>query len=537
MRRARRVAALLVVAIATLAVGVVSAYAQAPAVPVPLPTPAEKAGYLSFTAPDEVGPYLGRLAAAAEGVAVDSLPAPTPLPIVRIAPTPGPDAADPGGPGPGDPGPPVVRVLVIGAQHGTERAGIEAGLRVARDLATGRLAHLRRGLEVRIVPMANPWGVANRSTETAAGVDMNGDHVRLAAPETRALWGEYVAWRPHLVLDLHELGPSEYTVQIGVPTHPNAPASAMFARFYLLPFVANELAGSDVRFHEYVASWSGGGTTEGAVVPADEDAASGGTWFTPPPLDPTSARNAFALAGSVSYFVAVSSSRDIMGLEERTERLYVTVRALLTAAAGLAPDLAAAHEAAGRLPKSSLALRTRYAGTSPDASLPWIFVNARGQREQGRLAPWRSEVAVELELEPPAGWWLAPDQTELADVLRAHGFEVTAGGAGARPARDADAIGNRDAVGGGDPLAYPRCAPGNVDEVDAARLMRPVLDAAPPGPGSDAVWVNADQPGGRFLFTLVEPWSAGGWFDDGRRAPGPEVCDEAATFPVVRVPR
>jgi hypothetical protein len=508
----------------------VPAHAQAPAVPVHLPTPAEKAGYLSFTAPDEVGPYLDHLAAAGEGVTVDSLPAPTPIPIVRIAPTPRPEAADAGAPGPDGPGPPVVRVLVIGAQHGIERAGIEVGLRIARDLATGRLASLRRGLEVRIVPMANPWGVANRRAETAEGVDMNGDHVRLAAPETRALWGEYVAWRPHLVLDLHELGPSEYTVQIGVPTHPNAPGSAMFARFYLLPFVANELAGSDVRFHEYVAGWSGGGTTEGAVVPTDEDRASGGAWFTPPPLDPTSARNAFALAGSVSYFVAVSSSRDIIGLEERTERLYVTVRALLTAAAGLAPELVAAHEAARRPSKGVLALRPHYVGKRPDASLPWTFENARGQREQGRLAPWRPDVAVDLELEPPAGWWLAPDQTELAEALRAHGFEVTAGW-----------VGNRAAVGGRDPLAYPRCAPGNVDEADAARLLRPVPDGAPPGPGGDALWVSADQPGGRLLFTLVEPWSAGGWFDamaaDGHRAPGPEVCDEAARFPVVRVPR
>ena len=135
-----------------VAMSAAPAQAQAPAMPTPFPTPAEQAEYLSFTAPEVVGPYLGRLAASATGVSADSLPAPTPLPIVRIAPTPSSGVS----------GAPAVRVLVIGAQHGTERAGIEVGLRLARDLATGRLANLRRSLDVRIVPMANPWGVASR---------------------------------------------------------------------------------------------------------------------------------------------------------------------------------------------------------------------------------------------------------------------------------------------------------------------------------------------------------------------------------------
>jgi hypothetical protein len=522
MTRRLRAPAAAMLAVGFFAVGAASAQAQAPAVPVPLPTPAEQAGYLSFTAPDEVGPYLGRLAAAAEGVTVDSLRSPTPIPIVRIAAMRRDRDESGGGEPAAAPEAPVVRVLVVAAQHGTERAGIEVGLRIARDLATGRLASLRGSLEVRIVPMANPWGVANRRAATADGVDMNSDHVRLAAPETRALWAEYAAWRPHLVLDLHELGPSEYTVQVGVPTHPNASGTAMFARFYLLPFVANELAGSDIRFHEYVAEWSNGRALEGAALPpSDPDAA--GTSFTPPPLDPASARNAFALAGSVAYFVAVSSSRDIIGLEERTERLYIAVRGLLAAAAGLAPDLVATHEAALRLPKDALALRTRFVAKGPNASLPWIFTNPRGQRESGRLAPWRSEVSIDLELAPPSGWWLDPDQVELADVLRAHGFEVSAGGGGPSA--------------GGALLDYPRCVRGAADDADASPLLRP----APGPPPEGALWVDADQPGGRLLFTMVEPWSAGSWFDRELGAAGdapsdaPVECDEAATFPLVRV--
>jgi len=530
-RRAVGGGALLVLGL--LAATPAGGFAQSPVLPVSSPTPAEASGYRSFTAPAEVGPYLERLAAAGEGVAVDTLPGPVPIPVVRIAPTAGGDA-EAGS---------VVRVLVIGAQHGTERAGLEVGLRLARDLSAGPLARLRDRLEVRIVPMANPRAVELRRRDTPEGVDLDRDHVRLAAPETRALWAAYAAWRPHLVLDLHEIGPSEYPVQIASPTHPNAPGVGRVARFFLLPYAANRLARADVPFHEYVAEWVDGRFGETAARPAGPEtrpeAASGADgmdlWYSPPPLEPSSARNAFALAGSVTFFVAAASSRDIIGLAERTDRLHLAVEALLTAAAGLSGELIAAGEAASRLPKDPQALRYHYAEAAEDAELAWIFVNDRGQREQGRLAPWRSEVVVEAALTPPSGWWLPMDH-ELVDVLRAHGFAVGEGG----PEDPALAAG-RPA------LSYPRCPafeasavhPDHEDErLEAVRgSLRP---AGPAGavPG-DAAWVAADQPGARLLFAIVEPWSEGGWF----AAAAPEArataesCGDDSVFPVLRASR
>lgn len=501
-------------AVLSLAVAPAPGLAQSPALPVPFPTPAEAAGYASFTAPSEVGPYLERLAAAVEGLEVGSLPGPMAIPVARVAPLVG--AGEEG---------PVVRVLIIGAQHGTERAGAEAGLRVARDLAAGSLARLRRRLDVRIVPMANPRGVEARRRGTEAGVDLDRDHVRLAAPETRALWAEYAAWRPHLVIDLHEIGPTEYPVQIATPTHPNVPGVGRFARFYLLPYAANELAGADIPFHEYVAEWPDGQFAETAARPAPPES---DTWFSPPPLDPSSARNAFALAGSVSFFVAVASSRDILGLAERTDRLHLAVEALLTAAAGLAPDLVAAWEAGRTLPKDPLALRFHYAAEDPGDALPWIFVNDRGQRERGRLVPWRSEVVVDAALAAPAGWWIPADH-ELADVLRAHGFEV----GGAAPPVGAGALRAYE---------YPRCpdlagpdagaAPEAGDPVERTRdALRPVEVVDPDGAAeplpAEALWVAADQPGARLLFAIVEPWSEGGWFD-------PVDCGDAPPLRVIR---
>lgn len=494
--------------------------AQTPALPLSFPTPAEEADYLSFTSPAEVGPYLGRLADEVAGLDIDTLPGPAEIPIARISALPTDDEAA------------VVRVLVIGAQHGIERAGLEVALRLARDLTTGRLAGLRKGLEVRIVPMADPWGVEHRRRENEQGVDLATDHLRLAAEETRALWAEYAAWRPHVVLDLHELGPSEYGVQVGIPTHPGAPAARRFARFYMLPYVANRLARRDIRFHEYVATWTGGHTFERAAVPASDSLLDDGeapqVWFSPPALGAHSAHNAFALAGSASFFIAVSSSRDIIGLRERTDRMYLTVQALLEAAAGLSADLAAATTAARALPKDALALRARYVARDEAVRMPWVFINDRGQREQGVLAPWRPDVEVEDALPPPRGWWVAPSETELIEALRAHGFAVET-----PPSTDA-ASGGPTAVEGASVLAYPRCRPsaaGEAPQAEAGDALRAAAGAPPAG----SAWVAADQPGARLLFTMIEPWSDTGWF----AVTGPDApevdCEADPVYPVYRV--
>lgn len=484
--------------------------AQTPALPVSFPTPAERVDYLSFTAPEEVGPYLARLSDEVDGLEIDTLAGPAAIPIVRIASTAARE------------GTPIVRVLVIGAQHGIERAGLEVGLRLARDLTAGRLSGLRRSLEVRIVPMANPWGVANRRSDAGSGVNLAADHVRLAAMETRALWAEYAAWRPHLVLDLHELGPSEYGVQVGVPTHPNAPAARRFARFYLLPYVANRLARQDIRFHEYVASWMGGRFVERAAAPAPEtvqrDGAPAEAWFTPPPLAASSARNAFALAGSISFFVAVSSSRDVDGLRERTDRMYLTVQALLEAAAGQSTDLVAAATAARGLPKDSLALRAHYAGRDAAVRMPWVFINDQGQREQGLLAPWRPEVEVDDALAPPLGWWVAPNQNALVEALRAHGFRVDDAPDGSPPGP----------AGRVDAAAYLRCP------IVAGDPVRAALRPAPEAPPAGALWVPADQPGARLLFTMIEPGSEDGWFARGVAEESASDCEVGEVYPVYR---
>jgi hypothetical protein len=115
-RRRCAAAAILLGVVGAFAAGPSPGFAQAPALP--LPTPAEVAEYLDFTGAEEVAPYLQRVARAADGIEAGSLPGAEGIPVIRIGPL-----TDASGPGErvGDGSAPVVRVLIIGAQHGDER--------------------------------------------------------------------------------------------------------------------------------------------------------------------------------------------------------------------------------------------------------------------------------------------------------------------------------------------------------------------------------------------------------------------------------
>lgn len=89
--------------------------------------------------------------------------------------------------------------LFVCTQHGTEPAGREACLQRMRDLT------LRGGAATALfVATANPDGVAATTRENAAGVDINTTYQTLATPESRAISSVLDAYRPDLLMDLHE---------------------------------------------------------------------------------------------------------------------------------------------------------------------------------------------------------------------------------------------------------------------------------------------------------------------------------------------
>ena len=97
------------------------------------------------------------------------------------------------------------RVLLVGSHHGgSEPAGGEALVEVARALLHGDLRDLLDVLDVMIVPNANPDGRDDASSRNANSVNLNRDYVLLSQPESRAIDAAVRRYRPHVVLDAHE---------------------------------------------------------------------------------------------------------------------------------------------------------------------------------------------------------------------------------------------------------------------------------------------------------------------------------------------
>jgi len=124
-----------------------------------------------------------------------------------------------------------LRILIVAGQHGDECRGRQA---VTQFVERGQVPQDPSGpVGIAVVPDANPDGTAQRIRTNARGVDLNRDHLRLAAAETRALHQFVRTWRPHLVVDVHDFPPRRrhmlaqqlvycHDVFLDVPTHPVA---------------------------------------------------------------------------------------------------------------------------------------------------------------------------------------------------------------------------------------------------------------------------------------------------------------------------
>ncbi len=101
-----------------------------------------------------------------------------------------------------------VKVWLQGGLHGDEAAGTEAMLHlIDRFLNDPELSALLDKVQIAIVPMANPDGYDMHRRESANGTDLNRDHTKLSAPESKALKNAFSAFAPAVALDVHEYRP------------------------------------------------------------------------------------------------------------------------------------------------------------------------------------------------------------------------------------------------------------------------------------------------------------------------------------------
>ena len=95
-----------------------------------------------------------------------------------------------------------LKVLITAGQHGDEAGGMEAvrGLLHAQGVFGGRTLP---PIHIGVIAEANPDGSSGGRRENAKGLDLNRDHLELRAAETRAIHAFVRAWRPQVVLDVH----------------------------------------------------------------------------------------------------------------------------------------------------------------------------------------------------------------------------------------------------------------------------------------------------------------------------------------------
>jgi len=106
-------------------------------------------------------------------------------------------------------------ILIMATIHGTEPAGTPLVERLAEHLQANR--NLLTGKQVLLIPVANPDGLSLGTRGNARGVDLNRNFeaanrensrvygmVGLSEPESRALHGLIVTYRPDWIVSIHQ---------------------------------------------------------------------------------------------------------------------------------------------------------------------------------------------------------------------------------------------------------------------------------------------------------------------------------------------
>ncbi|MBW3637983.1 MAG: DUF2817 domain-containing protein [Armatimonadetes bacterium] len=104
------------------------------------------------------------------------------------------------------------RLAVLCRQHGNEPESSASGARFIREFLTSSEPKKRAVAQktaLLIVPIANPDGAALYRRRTEENIDMNRDWGPFRTQETRVLANWIGAWRPHLIVDVHQWLPKD----------------------------------------------------------------------------------------------------------------------------------------------------------------------------------------------------------------------------------------------------------------------------------------------------------------------------------------
>jgi hypothetical protein len=427
------------------------------------------------------------------------------------------------------------RVYLQGGIHAGEIGGKEALLILLREISQGRHSQWADSLVLLVAPLYNADGnervsLLNRPRQhgpvggmgqraNAQDLDLNRDHLKLDAPESRSLAKMFVEYDPHVAVDLHTTNGTRhgYHLTYAPPLHPATPESIdALLRARLLPAITRavkEKHGWDM-YHYGNAMQARGGMEAG--------------WYT---FDHR-ARFSNNYAGLRNRFGILGEAYSYATFKERTEVSLWFVEEIVHFAHAHATEMAATAGEADALDLVGETLPVRGAfRRSPE---PVTILMGETEEElnpySGRMMLRRTEVqtpqemnefvsfqAAEWERVPPV-YFLPQNLQDLRLRLEAHGVQT-------RPLQEAVTLDLEEFVVDS-VTTSPREYQGRFEQ-QVVGSWRPVTRTLEPG----TVIVPLDQPLARVIFTLLEPRS-----DDGFVAWGffPGNLREGEPYPVLR---
>jgi hypothetical protein len=217
--------------------------------------------------------------------------------------------------------------LLFAVQHGNEQSAKEAALWLIRDLALGDLKPLLQKMNFLVIPQSNPYGNWFDQRHNEQDLDLNRDHVKLEAPEARAIHQVFREWMPEVTMDVHEKGDDYYQVSIGCVSNVNINYSLQeFSRNTILAEVEKNLKKRRITFHEYLVTQRMGIDSSAGVSYRPEDMGREETMKRYSTSDLNDGRNGLGIYETLSFIQEGASRHDIETLKERTRWQYFGIR-------------------------------------------------------------------------------------------------------------------------------------------------------------------------------------------------------------------
>lgn len=429
------------------------------------------------------------------------------------------------------------RVYLQGNIHAGEVAGKEALLMLAREMAGGENSHWLDSLVLLVGPIYNADGnerldLNNRPRQhgpmggmgtrpNAMGLDLNRDHMKLDAPESRSLTRFLTAYDPHVTVDLHVTNGTRhaYMLTYAPPLHPATPEPILDLVWdQWLPEVQTRIREVDGWDFYHYGNLGGGPDGEGPAWVTFDSRPRFGTNY-------AGLRNRVGIL-SEAYSYASFRDRVFSSL-----RFVEEVTSFAWAHATEIRDVTEAQDAED-LVGTLLPTRTRYLATPGEVEILMGDVTEQRHPYTGEVILLRTDARVPTPMREfirfeaaeeetvPAAYLLPPELGDVVERLRAHGIRTEVLERDETTAVEAFRISERV-------VAEQPFQNRTEQELQGRYELSDVT--LPAG----TVRVDVRQPLGRLAFMLLEPRSHDGFANWGLLATELGAGD---LYPIFRVP-